>query len=258
MKPFLLLQLRPIDLASENEFEAFLTYGGLNEQSVHRVRMDKEDIPEIELNDYSGMIIGGGPSNVSDKESEKHEYEKRFEDKLVTLLDRAIEMDFPILGCCYGIGALNKIQGGVVSKEKFAEGVGAVEIELTKAGKHDELLIGLPDRFMAYTGHKEACQIIPSGATLLASTKSCPFQMLRFRNNIYATQFHPELDDEGIQLRINIYKDYGYFSPDDAEKLIRNIENFHVEFPNIILKNFINKYRKDNCLMKNKTSTSYS
>ena len=258
MKPFLLLQLRPIDLASENEFEAFLNYGSLESQNVYRVRMDKEDILDIDLNNYSGLIIGGGPSNVSDKESEKQEYEKRFENDLNHLLDEAIELDFPVLGCCYGIGVLNKHQGGIVSTEKYAEGVGAVEIELTKAGKHDDLLKGVPDRFMAYTGHKEACQTIAPAATLLASTKSCPFQMLRFRNNIYATQFHPELDDEGIQLRINIYKDYGYFSPDDAETLARNTEKFHVEFPNIILKNFINKYRKDNCLMKNKTSTSYS
>ena len=242
MKPFLLLQLRPIDLASENEFEAFMTYGGLKAQNVHRVRMDKEDIPDIDLNNYSGLIIGGGPSNVSDMESEKQEYEKGFESKLDTLLNQAFKMDFPVLGCCYGIGALNKHQGGVVSKEKYSEDVGAVEIELTKEGKHDDLLKGLPNRFMAYTGHKEACQTIPSAATLLARTKNCPFQMLRFRNNIYATQFHPELDDEGIQLRINIYKDHEYFSPDDADKLVQNIENFHVEFPNIILKNFIYKY----------------
>jgi GMP synthase (glutamine-hydrolysing) len=244
LKPLLLLQLRPIDLASQNEYEAFLTYGGLKAQNVHRIRMDKEEMPSLDLNNYSGLIIGGGPSNVSDTETEKMDYEKCFETQLKELLDVVFERDFPTLGCCYGIGAINKHQGGIVSKEKYAEGVGAVEIELTMEGKQDDLLKGLPDRFMAYTGHKEACQTIASAATLLASTENCPFQMLRFRNNIYATQFHPELDDVGIQLRINIYKDHGYFSPDDANTLALNAKRHHVEFPNIILKNFIDKYKR--------------
>ena len=49
MKPFLLLQLRPIDQASDKEFEAFLKYGELKEEDVVRIRMEKEGIPEIKL-----------------------------------------------------------------------------------------------------------------------------------------------------------------------------------------------------------------
>jgi len=79
MKQFLILQLRPIDLASDNEFSAFLRYGGLTEHDVHRVRMENEGIPKIDLEDYSGVILGGGPSNVSDDESVKYVYQKRFE-----------------------------------------------------------------------------------------------------------------------------------------------------------------------------------
>ncbi len=45
MKPFLLLQLRPIDLASDKEFLSFLQYGGLRERDLQRVRMEKEGIP---------------------------------------------------------------------------------------------------------------------------------------------------------------------------------------------------------------------
>ena len=76
MKPFLILQLRPEDEASDNEFSAFLKYGGLTEKEVHRIRMEKESIPNIDLNEYSGIILGGGPSNVSDKVEIKKEYEK--------------------------------------------------------------------------------------------------------------------------------------------------------------------------------------
>ncbi len=46
MKPFLILQLRPIDMASDDEFDAFLKYGGLLNNQVHRVRMEKEGVPK--------------------------------------------------------------------------------------------------------------------------------------------------------------------------------------------------------------------
>ena len=231
-------------MASDQEFLAFLQYGGLERQDVHRIRMEKEGIPEINLNDYSGIIIGGGPSNVSDNEENKYDYQKRFEVDLNRLFDEVFAADFPILGTCYGIGALNKYQGGVVSKEKYSEGVGGLEIELTEAGKRDRLLAGIPVKFMAFGGHKEACQSIPSNATVLAKSDNCPIQMIRFGQNMYATQFHTELDEEGIALRINIYKNYGYFSPEDAETLIRNVKYYHVTIPGRILKQFIERYKQ--------------
>ena len=243
MKPFLILQLRPEDEASDNEFEAFLKYGGLTERDSHRIRMEKEGIPEIDLNEYSGIILGGGPSNVSDKIEIKEDYEIRFENELNELLDDVFKEDFPFLGVCYGIGAVNKFKGGLVSKEKYSEPVGTVEIELTKNASNDDLLKKLPEKFMAYCGHKEACQSIPDEAILLAKSETCPYQMIKFKNNIYAMQFHTELDEEGILLRIEVYKNYGYFSPDDAKALIKKAKEYEVTFPNQILKRFIDKYK---------------
>ena len=243
MKPFLILQLRPIDLAADNEFSSSLHYGGLKEHEVHRVRMEKESILKINLDDYSGIILGGGPSNVSDDEDKKYSYQRKFEVELNVLLDKVFETDFPMLGTCYGIGALVKHQGGKVSKENYSEDVGIINIELTEAGKNDKLLKGLPDKFNAYGGHKEACQTLPNNATLLARSNICPIQMIRFGQNIYATQFHTELDEEGIVIRINIYKNHGYFSPEDAEKLIMNAKSNLVTSPGLILNQFIKKYK---------------
>jgi len=244
MKPFLILQLRPIDLASDNEFEAFLTYGGLTRYEVKRVRMEKEGISNINLANYSGVILGGGPSNVSDDEDKKHRYQKQFESNLQNLLNKVFENDFPFLGTCYGMGALVKHQGGEVSKEKYSESVGLVTINLTKEGRIDKLTNGLPVKFSAYGGHKEACQILPTRAILLASSDNCPVQMIRFGANIYATQFHTELDEDGIGIRINIYKDHGYFSPEDAEKLINTSKKSHVTVPMNILGQFVKMYKR--------------
>lgn len=245
MKPFLILQLRPIDLASDDEFSAFLRYGGLKAHEVHRIRMEKEGIPKINLDDYSGIIIGGGPSNVSDDDEKKPDYQKRFEKNLNNLFDKIFEEDFPTFGNCYGIGALVKYRGGAVSKEKYSEDIGAVEITLTEAGKNDKLLKDLPPKFLAYGGHKEACQKLPDNAVLLASSDNCPVQMIRFGENIYASQFHIELDAEGCCLRINVYKDHGYYLPEDLEKVLENTRKYQVTFPFMILKEFVQKYRRE-------------
>lgn len=245
MKPFLILQLRPIDLASDNEFEAFLKYGGLRPVDVHRVRMEKEGIPKISLEAYSGIILGGGPSNVSDHELEKSPYQKRFESDLHHILQEVFLKDYPFLGTCYGIGALAKFRNTEVSKENYSEAVGVLNLNLTDDGLTDNLTSALPKVFKAFGGHKEACQYIPDGATLLASSQDCPVQMIRFKNNIYGTQFHTELDLAGLILRINVYKDHGYFSPDAANELIEESSKHDVTYPMKILRNFVDTYKVD-------------
>ena len=72
MKPFLILQLRPEAEASDDEYAAILRKGGLAEADTHRVRLDCEPLPDgLKLDDYSGVIVGGGPGCVSDPPAKK-------------------------------------------------------------------------------------------------------------------------------------------------------------------------------------------
>ena len=242
IKPFLVLQIRPEDEASDNELEAFLKFGKLGEGDYRRVRIEKESIPEINLDDYSGVIVGGGPSNASAKD--KYENQIRFEKELYDLFDKMVEKDFPYLGACYGHGIFSQYLGGEVSKEKYSEDAGAVPITITKDGKEDDLLKDLPETFKAFAGHKEACQNLAPGAVLLATSESCPIQMYRYKNNMYGCQFHPELDHEGLVVRINIYKHAGYFPPEDAEMLIAATRHENITIPETIFYRFIQKYSK--------------
>jgi len=242
MKPFLILQSRPEDAASDNELESFLKFGGLESDQVYRVRMEQNGIPEVNLGDYSGIILGGGPYNMTDPEEKRDENQKRALKDLFALLDEVIERDFPFLGACLGVGILTEHQQGKVSKE-FNEDVGGVTIKVNQVGESDTLLKDLPTEFRAFVGHKEGCEQLPDGAVLLASSDTCPVQMFRIKQNIYATQFHPELDVEGITLRINIYKHAGYFPPEDAEKLIETVSGEEISVPMMILKRFVDRYR---------------
>ena len=243
MKPFLLLQHRYLDEASQNEYEAVIRYTGLTPDQIHRIRIEKESIGPIDLTKYSGIILGGGPANVSDADETKKPEQLRFEKELDKLYDQVFDTDFPYLGMCYGMGSVSHYLKGEVSKEKYGEPVGAVTISLNENEK-DPLLDGVPNQFRAMAGHKESCTELPEDCVVLASSETCPFHMIRYKKNIYATQFHPELDIEGITLRIDLYRNHGYFKPEDADALIESVMNEEIIYPQKILKNFVERFKE--------------
>ena len=238
-KPILILQFRPETEVSDSEFQAFLKYGGLQPNEVKRIRAEFK-MPEINLDDYSAVITGGGPYNVS--EHKKKPVQEEVEKNLFSLLQKIAEKDFPHLGNCYGFSAGVVACGGVVSKKKYSEDAGAVTINLTEEGKKDKLLRGIKSNFRAFVGHKEACQQLPPGAVNLAYSSTCPFHMFRLGKNVYAAQFHPELDYSGIAVRIEFYKHHGYFPPEEADALKEKLAKENVSEPMKILKNFVDIY----------------
>ncbi|WP_247044306.1 glutamine amidotransferase [Arthrobacter rhizosphaerae] len=243
MKPFLLLASRAEDAAAEDEYQAYLRYGRLDPEQLKRIRMEAGPLPALDLSDYSGIIVGGSPFTSSDPPEHKSPVQHRVEAELARLLDRVVEEDFPFLGACYGVGTLGLHQGAVIDRT-YGEGLGGATISLTPEGLVDPLLQGLPESFIAFTGHKEACTVLPPHAVLLATSPACPVQMFRIKENLYATQFHPELDVGGLVTRIDIYRHAGYFPPESAEELMENARQFTVTEPMTILRNFVKLYAR--------------
>jgi GMP synthase (glutamine-hydrolysing) len=243
VKPFLLLAIRAEDPAADNEYASFLALSGLGESRLRRHRLEQRPLGDVELRDWSGIMLGGGPFTTSDPDEAKSPVQRRVEAELRGLLDQVVAADFPFLGACYGIGTLGTHQGAVVDR-RYPEPVGLTHITLTPAGRRDPLLGGLPAAFEAFTGHKESISKLPGHAVRLATSEVCPVQAFRVGTHVYATQFHPELDAAGVCTRVEVYKHHGYFPPDQAEDIKAQAHSADVAHPPEILRQFVARYAR--------------
>lgn len=244
MKKFLLIQLRPEDETSDNEYETFLHFGELKSEEVERLRIEKEGIPNLNLDDYCAIMVGGSPFDISTRSEDKPDIQHRIEADFKKLFDEVVAKDIPFLGACSGNGLLGNYCGARISKA-YGEPVGGVDVHVTEEGKKDPLLEGLPETFRALVGHKEACDNTPPNTTLLAYSETCPVQMFRVGQNVYATQFHPEADAEVFRVRIETYKHHGYFPAETADELIETVRKESTPHANEILKRFVDRYRSN-------------
>ncbi len=241
-KPILILQLRPEDTTSDSEYACFLKYGGLRAEDTRRIRIETHGIPnDLNLENYSAIIVGGSPFDISTPQNEKSPIQVKIEADFNRLLEQVVTQDFPFLGACSGNGLLGNYLGTSISAQ-FAEAVGCVTLDITAAGKQDKLLKDFPPQIDVLLGHKEAVDTTPKGATLLMAGKVCPVQMFRVGENVYATQFHPEGDAEEFALRIDIYKNHGYFEPHEAEDLKKRVCQNPTPYAQEILRRFVEFY----------------
>lgn len=241
MGSILIVQSRPEDDVAGAELDAMVRFGRLDESRIRRVRLDR-DQPEIELAEVDAVLIGGGPANFSDDPELRPAAHAGVVPWLSALAVQVIRDDIPYLGACLGLGAVVHALGGRMVRG-VAESVAPVELSLVG---DDWLTEGLPRAFTAFGGHKEGIREAPDGlpglpVTTLAVSAAC-VHMLRVGEHIVATQFHPELDADGLEQRIRAYRDHGYFSPDEVDDLVRAGRAAHVEHPQTILARFADRY----------------
>jgi GMP synthase (glutamine-hydrolysing) len=132
------------------------------------------------MQDHAGAVIFGGPMSANDEE----DYVRQEIDWIsVPLSD-----DAPFLGICLGAQMLSRQLGGQVGLHPCGlVERGYYDIEPTEQG---QTLFPWPQK--VYQWHKEGFSL-PAGAEQLAT--SCYFQnqAMRYGQNAYGIQFHPEV-----------------------------------------------------------------
>jgi GMP synthase (glutamine-hydrolysing) len=235
---FLFVSARPEVEAVGPEYASVLRATELPADRLAHVRADAEPLGALAPQRFAGVIVGGSPYNVTTPEARKPPVQRRVEDDLARLAERALATDHPVLFTCYGIGVLTRVLGGKVDT-RHGEEAAAVEITLTDEGRVDPLVGVLPDRFEALVGHKEATGRLPDGAVLLARSAGCPVQVYRVGANVYATQFHPEVSAADFIARAHVYRHHGYFPAHELEALSARVHAASVTEPRRMLRRFV-------------------
>ncbi len=135
------------------------------------------------------LIVMGGPMSVHD--ADRFPY-LSVEEKII---QEAIDKDKKILGICLGAQMIAKAIGSRVYTGHKKE-IGWSDITLTQDGLTDKAIGPLGKSFKVFQWHGDTFDI-PKGAVRLAESALYPNQAFRFKDNIYALQFHLEVD-EGI------------------------------------------------------------
>lgn len=134
-----------------------------------------------------GIVVLGGEMGVHD--TDDHPYLTR----VLSFLRQALQAGTPLLGICLGGQLLSHAAGGeVISRSSYGEH-GVCQVDLTREGELDPLFSGVPDPFLTFQLHNDSFTV-PPGATLLASSATCPAQAFRLGEAAYGVQFHPEVD----------------------------------------------------------------
>ncbi len=240
-KPFLILQLRIEDSVSDSEYHAFLRCMQVSPSQTHRIRMEREGLPPISLDDYSAVIIGGGAWNIGDPPEKKSPEQKDVEQKLSVLMREIVARDFPFFGVCYGFGALT-VALGVPMSRTYGEPAGAIDLTVMSDAASDPLCNNFPKTIRAFVGHKESATALPPSAVLMMSSQTCPYQMYRVGHNVYAVQFHPEMDADELCSRMDVYKFMGYFKLEDAEKIKAEARKEILIYPMELMHRFAERY----------------
>ena len=242
MKPFLLLSIRAETAAAENEYASFLRFSGLDEAQLPVVNLVAEELSPVDLDAWSGIVLGGGPWNASDPEATKTPAQRRSERSITALLDDVVAADFPSSAPATASAPWASTRAGSWTEATRRRSVPGGRADAGGAGgpgvrRH-------PHRVRGVRRPQGGARHLPATATRLATSAGCPVQAFRVGANVYATQFHPELDLHGVCTRIEVYKDAGYFDPSRAETLKERSRAVEVTHPMTVLANFVERHRR--------------
>jgi GMP synthase (glutamine-hydrolysing) len=221
------LIIKNIETEGPGTIEGFLKDKGMA-YSILNMSSCKAEIPDV--TDYSHLIIMGGPMAVYDIDD--HPF-LHFEAAIIRAF---IKSNKPVLGICLGAQMIAYAMGAEVYKGDAQE-IGWYRVELTEEGMKDDVMSSLvingTRQADVFQWHGDTFNI-HKNAVKLATSEIFENQAFRYKDNVYALQFHIEVTPEII--RDWFEKEEGY----DVDAMVNKAIDIFPEYK----KRAINFYEK--------------
>lgn len=182
-----------------------------SEEEIHITTFDVRHLNEMpNIKDFDIFISSGGPGNPH---REGHEWEQKFSNLLDGIFEHnknSGQKKFLFLIChSFQIASIHWKLGNICLRKSYSFGV--MPIHKSEEGENDYLFKNLPEPF--YAVDSRAYQFIEPnqkrfdelGMTIVALEKVRPHinleravMAVRFSEEIFGTQFHPEANHEGM------------------------------------------------------------
>lgn len=152
----------------------------MNELNTNYKHYVVSDLDMSSLDKYSAFILSGRRKNDS--------YMNATNSKIIK---HALQKAKPLLGICYGAEILALTLGGTLQKMTSSR-QGLYQIEITS----DNPLIN--GKIQVFESHSYMISKLDPSFKILASSSQCKFEFFCLENqNIFGTQFHPEMSQDG-------------------------------------------------------------
>lgn len=211
----------------EQWFSAGMGVSDLFQVDVYR----HEPLPVAE--NLSGVVITGSPAMVSAKED--------WSERTAAWLKQTVQKGIPVLGVCYGHQLLAHALGGVVGPNPNGRQIGTVPARLISSSADDRLLGHLPGVFEAQASHSEVILTLPRGSERLATSPLDDNFAIRFTENAWGMQFHPEFSGSVMSGYIQCRKEELLAEGLDPESLLD--KTIETEQANSVLRRFVELIR---------------
>lgn len=134
------------------------------------------DTEVSQLQDYSAIILSGGPNSVYDASAP-------------TVVKELFELNKPVLGICYGMQLMGHVLGGKVEKGSKHE-YGKTLVDFTAC----PLFKDMSNSSQVWMSHGDQVVTLPQGFVGIASSENTSFTAIANETEkLYGIQFHPEV-----------------------------------------------------------------
>lgn len=135
------------------------------------------DFPLAELSQAKGVVLSGGPQNLS-------------ESSALRVDKKVFSLGVPVLGICYGLQLMAYELGGKV-KHSAKHEYGPAQVAAVKRSK---VLAGFSWKQEVWMSHGDFVSKVPRGFAVTAKSANCPVAgMADEQRRLYGLQFHPEV-----------------------------------------------------------------